>query len=68
VVWVDYNYTGSTQNGSYDAPYKTLASGVAAVASGGNIWFKTSGSSTETLTITKAMNVNSAGGSVTVGN
>jgi len=68
VVWVDYNYGGSTQNGGYDAPYKTLAQGVTAVASGGNIWFKTSGSKVETMTVTKAMKVNAAGGPVGVGN
>ena len=66
-VWVDYNYTGGTQNGSYDAPYKTLAQAVAVVATGGSIWFRTSGSKLETMTITKAMTVNSLGGAATVG-
>jgi hypothetical protein len=38
-VWVDFNYTGSTQNGRYYNPFKTLAEGVSAVPSGGNLWF-----------------------------
>ena len=43
-VWVDFNYTGSTQNGSYDAPFKTLAQGITAVSASGNIWIRTSSS------------------------
>ena len=66
-VWVDYNYSGATQNGSYDAPYKTLAQGVTAVSASGNIWFKTSGSNPETMTITKPMTINALNGPATVG-
>jgi hypothetical protein len=66
-VWVDYNYTGGTQNGSYDYPYKTFVQAVAAVSAGGNIWFRTSGSKLEIMTITKAMTVNALSGSATVG-
>jgi subtilase family serine protease len=66
-VWVDYNYSGTTQNGSYDAPYKTLAQGVTAVSASGNIWFKTSGSKLETMTITKPLTIRAFNGPVTVG-
>jgi subtilase family serine protease len=67
-VWVDYNYTGSTQNGTYDFPYKTLAQGVTAVSASGNVWFKTAGSKAETMTITKAMTIHALHGPVSVGN
>ena len=66
-VWVDYNYTGSTQNGTYYAPYKTFAQAVAAVPSGGQVWFRTSGSKDETLTVTNAMSVHALFGPVTIG-
>ena len=37
-IFVDFNYTGSVQNGDYDHPYKTLAGGVSvAVSTGGTI-------------------------------
>ena len=66
-TWVDYNYTGGTQSGTYDAPYKTLAQGVAAVPSGGEIWFRTSGSKVETMTVSKPMTIHSLAGPATVG-
>ncbi len=53
-VWVDYNYTGSTQNGTCNAPYKTFAQAVAAVPSGGQIWFRTAGSKVEIMTRVQA--------------
>ncbi len=49
-VWVDYNYTGSTQNGTYGAPYTTLVQAVAAAPSGGQIWFRTAGLKVEIMT------------------
>ncbi|HEY1789281.1 MAG TPA: S53 family peptidase [Verrucomicrobiae bacterium] len=67
-TWVDYNYTGSKQNGTYDYPYQTLAQGVAAVSASGNVWFKTAGSKAETMTITKAMTIHALHGPVNVGN
>lgn len=66
-VWVDYNYTGSTQNGTYNAPYKTLAQAVTAVPTSGNIWFRTAGSKVETMTITKAMKIHAYSGPDSVG-
>ena len=66
-TWVDFNYTGSTQNGSYDAPFKTLAQGVTAVSIGGTIWIKSTGSSPETPTITRPMTIRAYNGSATIG-
>lgn len=66
-IWVDFNYTGSTQNGSYDAPFSTLAQGVSKVSPNGNIWIRTAGSSPETMTIAKPMTIRAANGPATVG-
>jgi subtilase family serine protease len=67
-VWVDFNYTGSTQNGTYNYPFKTLAQGTNAVAPGGSIWIRTSGSSSETLTISKPLSIRAYSGPATIGN
>jgi subtilase family serine protease len=67
-VYVDFNYTGSVQNGTYLCPFKTLAQGVTAVSSGGTIFVITGGSSAETMTITKPMNITAQDGAATVGN
>jgi len=66
-VWVDFNYTNSTQNGTATQPYKTLSQGASAVAAGGTVAIKTAGSSSETLTINKAMTIRAVGGTATVG-
>lgn len=66
-VWVDFNYTGALELGTYSQPYKTLAKGVSAVASGGTISIKGNGKSAETPTISKAMHIISVGGPATVG-
>jgi subtilase family serine protease len=66
-VWVDFNYTGGTQDGTYTFPFKTLAQGVTAVSASGNLWIKTAGSSAETMTITKAMAIRAYNGAATVG-
>ena len=66
-VWVDFNYLGAIQNGTFNFPYKKLASGISAVASGGVINIKP-GDSTETFTnINKPMQIRSVGGSASVG-
>ncbi len=67
-VFVDFNYTGSTQNGSYDHPFKTLAGGTNAVSPGGTIFIKTAGSSSETMTISKPLTITASDGAATVGN
>jgi subtilase family serine protease len=65
-IWVDYNYSGE-QHGTYDAPFNTFAQAVTAVPAGGNIWFRSSGSKLETMTINKPMNVSALGGPATIG-
>ncbi len=72
-IFVDFNYTGPASNGSYDTPgswdypFKTLADGVSAVSSGGTIFIKTAGSSSETMTISKPMTITASDGPATVG-
>lgn len=66
-VWVDYNYFGGGNDGSYDFPYTTFAQGVAAVSSSGNVWFRSSGHKVETMTVSKPMTVNAINGPATVG-
>jgi subtilase family serine protease len=66
-VWVDFNYTGTKQNGTYEYPYPTLAEGVSAVATGGNIWIRTAGVSPETPTISKALTIHANMGTATIG-
>ncbi|HEV2391593.1 MAG TPA: S53 family peptidase [Verrucomicrobiae bacterium] len=66
-VFVDFNYTGSTRNGSYDAPFKTITEATNAVATKGTLFIKTSGSSSETLTISKPMTITTLGATATVG-
>jgi subtilase family serine protease len=68
VVWVDFNYTGKAQNGTYDNPFATLAQGVSAVPVGGNILIRTTGSTPVTPFINKAMKIGAYGGTVTIGN
>ncbi len=64
-VWVDFNYVG-TQNGSYQMPFETLATGISVVAGGGTISIKP-GLSHETLTISKPMSLVAVGGAATIG-
>ena len=66
-IFVDYTYTGSVANGAYDTPFKSLTGATNAVASGGTIFFKTSGSNPEKLTITKPMTITTLGATDTVG-
>jgi hypothetical protein len=67
LVWVDFNYTGALQNGTFTFPYKLLASGISAVLSGGIINIKP-GSSKETFTnINRPMEIHSVGGTATIG-
>lgn len=64
-VWVDFNFAG-TPIGTFAAPDKTLASGVAQVNSGGTIVIK-AGNSGEAMTITNAMFLTSFGGNANIG-
>ena len=65
-TWVDFNYAGDVQNGTYVAPYKSFAQAATAVASGGVILFKTSGSKVEPVHVNKAMSVHAPVGPATV--
>lgn len=69
-VWVDFNYSGSPQLGTYPNPFPTLAQGVTAVPSGGIIAFKANvqpSVSHETKTISKPMTLIAVGGPATIG-
>jgi subtilase family serine protease len=65
--FVDFNYTGTEQNGTYYAPFETLAQGVSAVESKGTIIIKATGSSSETMTITKPMTITASDGPAIIG-
>jgi len=65
-IWVDFNYAGSTMLGTYFFPFNTLTDGVSAVASGATILLKP-GHSLSPITITKAMTINSFGGTAYIG-
>lgn len=71
-VWVDFSASGSG-NGRFISPYDTLADGVSQIITPGvganelpNLWIKT-GSTSETVTITKTMIIRACGGSVIIG-
>jgi hypothetical protein len=66
-AWVDFNYTGSPQVGSFAYPFQTMAQATAAVPVGGDILIRTSGSSHETMNISKPMNIIAHGGITTIG-
>jgi hypothetical protein len=69
-VWVDFNYTGIFQFGTYSFPFGALSNGVAAVSSGGTIAFRANvqpSISHETTTISKPMTLISVGGPATIG-
>jgi hypothetical protein len=69
-VWVDFNFTGIFQFGTYSFPFMALSNGVPAVASGGTIAFKANvqpSISPETMTISKPMTLISVGGPATIG-
>ncbi|HZR21838.1 MAG TPA: hypothetical protein VFE51_31435 [Verrucomicrobiae bacterium] len=69
-IWVDFNYSGSLQLGTYSNPYTTLSNGVSAVSKRGTIAFKANvqpSVSHETMTISKPMALISVGGPATVG-
>lgn len=65
-VWVDFNYRGNLQDGSFDFPYNSLIGGLAGVLSGGVMKMK-SGSSSETLAITKPVTLQAPNGMVVIG-
>jgi hypothetical protein len=71
-TWVDFNYGGLFQFGTFDFPYPTLPQGVSAVPSGGTIAINASvqpstGHVTVPYTISTPMNIISVYGSSTIG-
>lgn len=65
VTWVDLGYGGGS-NGSFNQPYSSLASAVSATSPGGRIVLKAS-SAYQTLTINKALTIDSFRGVARVG-
>lgn len=71
-IWVDFNYGGAFQFGTFDFPYATLPQGVSAVSSGGTIALNASiqpstGHVTVPYTISTPMNIISVYGPSTIG-
>jgi len=66
-VYVDFNYSGAIQNGTFLYPFKTLAQGTNAVSYGGTVFIITGGHSLETMTISKPMTITANDGAATVG-
>jgi hypothetical protein len=71
-VWVDFNYSGLFQFGTFPFPYSTLPQGVGAVSSGGTIAINAStqpstGHVTVPYTISTPMNIISVYGPSTIG-
>ena len=65
-VWVDFNYSGPIELGTFNNPYNTLAEGVNTVAEDGTIRIK-AGSRNETAVITRKVKIESFGGPATIG-
>ena len=65
-VWVDFNYAGSAQFGTYFYPFSTLVQGINTVASGATILLKP-GHSPSPVTISTAMTLNAFGGTAYIG-
>lgn len=66
-IFVDFNYTGATQNGGYETPFPSMVQGTNAVSNFGTIIIKRAGSSSETMTIAKPMNIRASDGAATIG-
>jgi subtilase family serine protease len=67
-VFVDFTYGGTTNNGSWDYPFHTLAQGINAVSNYGTIFLINGGSSAEKPFITKPMRITAQNGIASVGN
>jgi M6 family metalloprotease-like protein len=67
-TYVDFNATFQPEDGSWIAPYNSLAEGVNAASWGGNLYFKGGGHTAESTRIDKATTLRVYGpGSVTLG-
>lgn len=65
-TWVDFHYTG-TELGTFALPFNTLGEAASAASFGGAVKFKLGGTSAETLSISKRLNLQALGGPVTIG-
>lgn len=65
LVWVNFLFAG-TEYGTQSAPYKTLASAIAAVTNGGTVRV-TSGSTAQSMRVTKPIRLESSGGTARIG-
>ncbi|MHC4109996.1 MAG: M12 family metallo-peptidase [Planctomycetota bacterium] len=70
-IWVDFNHS-YPEVGTFALPYNSVFEGVSAIVSGvgaselPHLWVK-AGSTSETVTISKAMTIRACGGTVTIG-
>ena len=64
-VWIDFNYSG-VERGDFNFPYNTLGEGVNAASAGCILHLRT-GSSPETLTVSKQLRLQTYNGPVTIG-
>jgi M6 family metalloprotease-like protein len=65
-TWIDFNFRGAPELGTFDNPFNTLTEGLNAVSYGGILRIK-AGSSSEAPTISKRMRIEAYGGTVTIG-
>jgi M6 family metalloprotease-like protein len=65
-TWVDFNFVGFPEVGTFDAPYNTFAEGVSNVSRGATLRIKT-GHSPVTTSVGKPMRIEAYGGPVTLG-
>jgi M6 family metalloprotease-like protein len=65
-TWVDFNYTGSPQSGTFANPYNTIAAGISNATYGSTIHLKT-GTSPEKPIITKLLNIIGYNGPAIIG-
>jgi serine protease len=68
LVWLDFYYAGSSEDGTFFQPYNSIPEAAGAVPSGGTILIKPSSSSwTGTINYNKTMTLRAVEGSVTIG-
>ncbi|MBL8861084.1 MAG: S8 family serine peptidase [Planctomycetes bacterium] len=65
-LWVDFAASGPGQNGTFNAPYATLAQAVSVAAPGAHVWLK-GGASPTAITMASALTLGAYGGPVTIG-
>ena len=65
-TWVEFQYNG-TELGTFPQPFNTLGEAANAASHGGTVKFKQSGTSAETLSLSKRLDLQALGGPVTIG-